>query len=255
MNTEALYERTLHQMASSVHTLASRVPAPQSVPYRDGFVYRYVERTLHQALVQKLARMVSTLSAAWLLMEHGFGQEQASLQRVLDEIQEDITFLGYAVIFDARTQLHDDYLAAFFQEEFDADDPVESSQNRPMIPRKKIRAWIVNTEGNAVGDPSRGIKLSRTLHKTYSGYVHAASPHIMDMYLGDPPQFQMSGVMGGRRHAEHRDDLWNLFYRGILAFSTAAAAFGDHQMFETICEYSVEFARANGKDYGRGHAA
>lgn len=249
MDTEALYERTLRQMQASVHTLASRVPAPQPVPSKDGFVYRHVESTLHQAVVQKLARMVSTLNAAWLLMEHGFGQEQASLQRVLDEIQEDITFLCYAVIFDARTQLHGDYLAAFFLEEFDEEDPVESSQKRALIPRKKIRAWIVTTEGSAGGDPSRGIKLSRFIHKMYSGYVHAASPHIMDMYLSDPPRFQMSGVVGGRRHDEHRDDLWNLFYRGILAFSTAAAAFGDRQMFDAICAYSVEFAHANGKDY------
>ena len=251
MQPEALYDRTIRQMESSVHALAFRVPAPQAVPYKDGFMYRYVERTLEQALVQKLARMVSTLGAAWLLMEHGCGQEQASLQRILDEIQEDVTFLSYALIFDARTQLHDEYLKAFFEEEYDTEDPVESTQKRRMVPRKKIRAWVVNTESDAVGDLSRGVKLSSTLHKTYSGYVHAASPHIMDLYLGTPPKFHMTGIVGNRRHTEHRNDLWNLFYRGILAFSTVAAVFGDKKMFDTICAYSVEFAHANGKNYGR----
>ena len=37
-------------------------------------------------------------------------------------------------------------------------------------------------------DPSRGIGVARTVSKAYSGYVHAASPQIMDMYDGDPPR-------------------------------------------------------------------
>ena len=44
-------------------------------------------------MVQKLARMVSTLDAARLLLEHGFVQEQAALQRVLDEIRRTYFFL------------------------------------------------------------------------------------------------------------------------------------------------------------------
>lgn len=67
-----LYEQALAHMERTVHMLAKRVPQPQRVPYKDSFVYRHVEKELHQALVQKLARLVSGLHAAQLLMEHGF---------------------------------------------------------------------------------------------------------------------------------------------------------------------------------------
>lgn len=243
-----LYDNALSNMENTVQKLAERVPQPQRVPYKDSFVFRHVEKTIHQALVQKLARLVSTLHASRLLMENGFVQEQAALQRMMDELKEDISFLAFAVIFNDRTPLHEKYLEAFFEEEFDADTAIDSTQKRPMIPRKKIQAYIARLEGAQL-DPSRGIELSRTICKTYSGYIHAASPQVMDMYGGNPPRFYMRGMYGTERHAEHRDDLWNYFYRSIIAFSFAAKAFGDEALFETIHTFVKDFERLSGKDY------
>lgn len=247
MQPDQLHEQALALMERTVHILAARIPQPQRVPYKDSYVFRHVEKTVHQAIVQKLARMVSSLHAARLLMTHGFVQEQAAMQRILDELQEDITFLSLGVIFSKWTSLHDDYLAAFFEEEFDADSAMESRQKRPMPRRKKIRAWIASTEGGL--DPSRGVEVTRTISKAYSGYIHAASPHIMDMYGGNPPRFHIRGMLNTSRHAEHRADLWNYFYRGIIAFGFAAKAFGDEQLFSIIRDFSNEFARISGKDY------
>ena len=247
MRPDQLYDQALAHMELTVHSLAKRVPQPQDVPYKDGFVSRHVEMTVHQALVQKLARQVSSLHATRLLMTCGFVQEQAALQRVLDELQEDVTFLAFGVIFKKWTPLHDDYLAAFFEEEFDAETAINSTQKRPMISRKKIRAWIASME---IGlDQSRGVEVTRTISKAYSGYVHAASPHIMDMYGGNPPVFHMRGMLGTPRHAEHRADLWNYFYRAIIAFGFAAKAFGDDELLATIREFADEFARISGNDY------
>lgn len=247
MRTDQLYDQVLAHMERTVHSLAKRVPQPQDVPYKDGFVFRHVEKTVHQALVQKLARLVSSLHATRLLMKHGFVQEQAALQRVLDELQEDVTFLAFGVILNKWTPLHDDYLVAFFEEEFDAETAIDSTQKRPMISRKKIRAWIASMEGGL--DQSRGVEVTRTISKAYSGYVHAASPHIMDIYGGNPPAFYMRGMLGTPRHVEHRADLWNYFYRGIIAFGFAAKAFGDDELFATIREFSDEFACISGTDY------
>lgn len=248
MRITDIYDQALGHMECTVHALARRVSPPVRVPYKDGFVFRYVEKTLHQALVQKLARLVSSLHATRLLMDHGFVQEQAALQRTLGELQEDITFLAFAIIFNSRERLHQDYLDAFFQEEFDADTALASTQKRPMVPRKKIQAWIARAEGSGL-DPSRGIELSRTISKTYSGYIHAASPHIMDLYGGDPAKFHMKGMLGTPRHDEHRADLWNYFYRGIIAFGFVAKAFGDSKLFDTIHEFTREFERLSGKNY------
>ena len=56
-------------------------------------------------------------------------------------------------------------------------------------------------------------------------------------------------MLGTPRHVEHRADLWHYFYRAIIAFSFAAKAFGDDELFATIREFADEFARISGKDY------
>jgi hypothetical protein len=204
-------------------------------------VFRYVERTWQQALVQKLTRVITGLRAAWLLLDQGFLQEQAVLQRVLDELHEDISFLALGAILNDMTSLHTEYLSAFYEEEFDSESAIESTQKRPMISRKKIRAYVARTEG--LPDPSRGVELYRTLSKAYSGFVHGASPHIMDMYGGDPPQFHIRGMLGTPREREYRQDLWNYFFRSIIAFSLAARALGDEPLFEGLLAYKHEFER------------
>src|SRR5437016_1486823 len=115
-------------MEATVHALSLRVPQPREVPFHDGFAFRYVEKTLHQALVQKLARCVSGLHAARLLSMEGLVQEQGVLQRMLDEVQEDITFLACSVVFNDTTPLHAAYLDAFYEEEFDAPTSLASTQ-------------------------------------------------------------------------------------------------------------------------------
>ena len=181
-------------------------------------------------------------------MLRGFVQEQAALQRILGELHEDVTFMALATIDGNITPLHEEFLAAFFEEEFDADTALESTQKRPMIPRKKIQAYIARNEGAEL-DPRTGVELSRTITKAYSGYVHAASPQIMDMYGGEPLRFHVTGLIGTYRHVEHRNDLWNYFYRSILAFGFAAKAFGDQPLFDQISTFLIEFERDNGKTY------
>ncbi len=245
---DRLYNQALVNMERTVHVLAQRVSPPQPIPYKDSFVFRYVEKSLHQALVQKLARIVTGLHAARLLMEHGFLQEQGALQRILDELHEDVSFLALAVIYDNHTPLHQAYLDAFYEEEFNAESALASTQRRPMIPRQKIRAYIARVEGAAL-DPSTGVELTRTISKAYSGFVHAASPHIMDMYGGSPPRFHIRGMKGTERQLEHREDLWNYFYRSIIAFALAAKAFGDDPLFAKIQQFLREFESQSGKDY------
>jgi hypothetical protein len=196
---DRLYDQALAHMEHTANDLARRVAQPRPIPFKGDFVFRYVEKTVHQALVQKLARIVSTLHAARLLMGRGFVQEQASLQRVLDELQEDVTFLAFGVIFNDETELHRAYLDAFYEEEFDADSALASTPKRGMVPRKKIRAYIARV-GGAAPDAPQGAEAARTISKASSGYVRGASPQIMDMYGGNPPGFHMRGMAGTPRH-------------------------------------------------------
>lgn len=243
-----MYASAITYMQRTVHGLAARVPQPQKIPYKTSFVFRYVEQLPEQALIQKLARVVTTLQAATVLMQHGFVQEQGALQRIIHEIHEDITFLAYGLIFSDQTPLHKLYLDAFYEEEFDTDDPIDSTQKRPMVARSKIQAYIANKEGSGL-NPSRAIALSKTVTKTYSGFIHAASPHIMDMYGGNPPHFHVEGMRGTQRHGEYWADLWNYYYRSILAFGMSAKAFGDEELFDQIRDFAVKFEAAKTKNH------
>src|SRR5690348_18017446 len=105
-----LLAQTLRILDTNFHAMANALPQPRLTEWRNGYGWRYHERLIEQALILKLARYVSGLRAAHLLLESGFLQEQAVLQRTLDEINEDILFLAVAVTNGARTEQHDRFL-------------------------------------------------------------------------------------------------------------------------------------------------
>lgn len=214
-------------MDTAVHALARRVPRPKLVPFKDSYVFRHVEKLPQQAIVQKLSRVASGLRAASLLCDAGLFQEQAAVQRMVDEIGEDILFLSLPLINNEATDHHSRYLEIFFQEEFDSTTGKPLEDLKPMVLRKTIRAYIAKHGGT---DPSGHIKASKTVHKTDSGYVHAASPHIMDSYGGKPPHFYTEGMLGTIRETEYRWHLQNYFFRAVSSFVIAAQAFQLREM-------------------------
>ncbi|NQV47437.1 MAG: hypothetical protein HQ504_06595 [Rhodospirillaceae bacterium] len=119
-----------------------------------------------------------------------------------------------------------------------------------MIPRKKIRAYLARM-GAASKNPSREVEVSRTINKAYSGFIHAASPHIMDMYGGDPPKFHLFGMLGSPLIEEYAADLWNYFYRAQLSFIGAAKAFRDKDLVDLLYSHVESFEKASGTTYQR----
>jgi hypothetical protein len=237
-------------MERAFRRLERQVPPPVEQQSKDGFVLRYQERTIEQALIQKLARQVSGLHAIDALLLKGLAQEQGVIQRTLDEIGEDIHFLVLAVTTGEVTPLHQRYLEEFWQEEFDHPDPIKATQKRGMVQRQKIRAF--NARAGGIPDPSTMDAVGHTVHKAYSGFVHAASPHVMDMLEGSPPTFQISGMKSGYRRAEHVEDAWNYFYRGLLSVTMVAMAFRDASLVDHMYAYFREFEAASGTEYTDG---
>nr|WP_305908110.1 hypothetical protein [Methylomarinum sp. Ch1-1]MDP4520918.1 hypothetical protein [Methylomarinum sp. Ch1-1] len=134
-----LYKETLKFMEHAVNYFSGNVPPPKQVPFKDSFVFRYEEQSILQAIVQKLARMVTSLHSIKVLTDNGLFQDQAAIQRMLDEFQEDILFLVYGLTNGEITQIHKDYLDEFYKEEFDnQDSALKSTQKRGMVSRKKF---------------------------------------------------------------------------------------------------------------------
>jgi len=215
-----LMDRTFQDFESSMPN------KPQMVKLSFGVAYRFIEKDIYQAMIMKLARLQSLARAARVLLTNGFIQEQAILHRAIDETNEDIMFLVYAVTNDRIAELHEKYLEAFWEEEIDESGTMmESKQKRPMIPRKQIQSYLTKIDGVRINSPTRQ-EAARSIYKTYSGFVHGASPHIMDMYGGNPPHFHTNGMLGTPRIQEHADDLWNYVYRSFISHIVVAKALG-----------------------------
>ena len=132
---DEVYNAVLVDLEAAFDKLVERVPPPQRVPFKKGFVFRYLEKTVQQALIQKGARMLTGLRGAHVLLKQGLVQEQAVIQRVLGDLQEDIFFLTYGIIKGELTQTHKDFLADFYHEEFDNPvNPLQSTQKRRTVP-------------------------------------------------------------------------------------------------------------------------
>lgn len=240
-----LYDEAFSHMEQSVHELAGSVPAPQFVQKSYGHVFRYEERLPAQAVVLKLARLVSTLRATHLLLDQGFVQEVATLERVIGEIQEDVVFLVTG--HEAATPRHQRFLDDFWEEEFDANSALASTQKRRMVPRQKIRAEIGRSVSHIPGSTaasSRTIEQLRTVDNAQSGYVHGTAPQLMETYGGRPPRFHMAGMLGTVREQGHGEQFWSYVYRSICTFAIVTRAFGDSAAAVKIREYADAFERS-----------
>jgi hypothetical protein len=239
---QKLFNEAIPITEGAFRKLERQVTPPQLAPLGDGFVYRYLEKSVEQALIQKLARMISGLHAARLLLDHGFVQEQGVMQRTLDELGEDITFLAASLTNDKITELHKRYLKSFY-EEIDIDYQSVSSK-KPEVPRKKIHAYVARVLGLDLNE-SRAIALSKWISKFYSGFIHAASPNIMDMYGGNPPKFHIAGMLGTPHVDEYRKDFQFYLYRGLLDVCLVAKAFGDKPLADSLTSYIEKVEQDN----------
>jgi hypothetical protein len=248
---DEVYEQVLRDMEVALDKLVTKVSPPQRVPFGTHFVFRYVEKTAQQAIVQKLARIITGLRAAHLLLKNGLIQEQAVICRVLWDLEEDVLFLSYGIMkSELETKWHKLYLDAFYEEEFD--DPsnaFKSTQKRPMVSRRRIQVYLAAAGANdSIGNRSVNQEVARSIFKAVSGFVHAASPQIMDMYGGNPGHFHVHGMLGTPRMLEYERDIWNYFERGMAVFSIAAITFGDQELVAWILSQKKQFERLSGRD-------
>ncbi len=232
-----LFVEIINVIEGAFEKIQAKVPPPDFIDRGLGKVFRYQNETVEVAIVQKCARMVSGLNASLVLLRSGYVQELGALFRMLDEFNEDILFLCQAIQTGETTELHKKYLKAFYQEEFDnPSNALLSKQNRPTVQRKKIHAAISRIPGQELNQ-SDNKELHRTLSQAYSGYVHGASVHIMEMYGGNPPKFHISGMLGTPRIAEFTNNTWDYFYRGLITIMMVALTFKQKNMLRQLYEF------------------
>lgn len=233
-------------MTSALRRFEATVPAPHKVTHKTSFVYRYANKGLREALVQKMARNVSGLNAVGVLLAAGYVQEVGVLFRTLDETHEDIGFLATAETKGGCTEHHKKFLDAFYAEAVLSRSEGSFEIPKPdLVPRKKVRAHTLNILGAGV-NVSQALAASESVSTAYSGYVHGASENIMDLYGGSPPHFHVAGMRGTSRVATFADDVQNYIYRGLIATIMCAKAFGDRALVDDLCSFLDKYEKTNG---------
>jgi hypothetical protein len=217
-----------------------------------GLIFRFQKQDIHQALVLKLAHVQSTLRAAQVLLKHGHIIQQGALQRIVEETNEDILFLFLAVAKNNVTALHRRYLAEFWAEEFDLTNPNAPHKGRRMIPRREIRAYI--EEAERTFGFSSAAHPKEVIYKMESGFVHAASTHIMEIFGGNPPRFHTRGMLGTPRIPGYTWSLWNYMYRGLQSHISVGIAFDMFQLVDQLKAHKKRFESLAGVNYDHANA-
>jgi hypothetical protein len=247
-----LQQDVLLALETGFPKIAACVGAPELTSRHGLLAHRYSEKTVAQALVQKAARVVSGLHASFALLSAGHLQELRAVYRMLDEFGEEIVFLGDIIVTGNASDLHERFLKDFWSEEFDIDgNPLASSQKRDRLSRSKIQAAIVR-QGVFPVNPSDGQRIHGTLARAYSGYVHGASPHIMEMYGGKPERFHTSGMCGTPPFELAKRESLNYFYRGLLNVTFVAIVVECPEAEQDLRAAKDRFEKASG--IGRGNA-
>jgi hypothetical protein len=242
-----LYKEILPVLERAFSILESKIKKPTFIKRGSYHVFRYADKSVEAAIIQKLARIISGLNASLSLLSGGFVQELGALFRTLDEFNEDIIFLCQVIQSSQVSEFHQKHLDSFYKEELDQpDNAFESTQKRHPTPRKKIQAAISNMPESEL-NPSDHKKVLRTISKAYSGYVHGASCHIMEMYGGNPPHYHISGMLGTPRIVESIKDSWNYFYRGLLSVMFAAKAFKEDDLLKELSVFRDYVEKKSGK--------
>jgi hypothetical protein len=241
-----LQSEALRVMSSAFARLERSIAPPAQVARNGSFVFRYARKGVLEALIQKLARYISGLNASAVLLHAGYTQEVGVLFRTLDEIQEDIFFLAVAETNGARTERHTQYLDAFYAEAVFSRPEGSLDIPKPnLVPRKKIRAHTLNTLGTGI-NTGQASSAGEAVSTAYSGYVHAASENIMDMYGGNPARFHIAGMKGTPRVGEFVQETDNYVYRGLMATTVVAKAFGDAELVKDLYAFMTQYEAANG---------
>jgi hypothetical protein len=221
VSLHSVLEETVSGLEGCVQDL-SREFEPPRLNSKE-MVFRHTNKHDLLASFLKAVRLVSLLNATLVLLREGYVQEIYALCRFMDEALQDIIFLSSPLGEQgegSKDQIR--FINEFFQEEFDDPEKAPVSAKRDRVPRKKISAALSKREFLDI-NPSDMQSTQRTLLQTFSGFVHGAYPHIMELYGGMPPKYHTSGMIGTPRIRECESQLVNNVFRSLIAAEMIAA--------------------------------
>lgn len=216
MEIDLYLNKTLSELESLYHQMHQQIEPPVFMDDNNYSRFRYRTNSESLACFLKGIKIISTLKASLVLLRGGYAQEVGALCRMIDDFCNEIFFLLAPQDGEKLSKDQIRFLEDFFQEELDETrQPLKSKQKRVNVPVRKIHGTFGKLAGNEL-NPSDAQELLRTTHQAFSGYLHGAYPHIMEMYGGNPPNFHMSGMLGTPRIQEWWEQILGYVYRTVM---------------------------------------
>ena len=144
-------------------------------------------------LVLKMARIVTGLYSMLNLTKSGLFEDAGAICRIILECSHDIDFVMEGLTHDPFPIDKQEFVDSFFNDETRTpEEMLATMRKQATIPRRKVYPSV----GRLLSpdNPDRQQRTAKVLEEAFSGYVHAAYPHIMEMYEGVSKEFRMSGV-------------------------------------------------------------
>jgi hypothetical protein len=224
MDIDSYLENTLSHLGCLYHEMANEIQAPIFVDVGGYKAWRYQNLSESLACYLKGVKVVSSLNASMVLLRTGYTQEIGALCRMIDDYCNEISFLLLPSDGENFSNDQIQFLNDFFQEELDKPkDPLGSTQKRVNVPVRKIHANFGKIAKSEI-NPSDTQELLRTIHRGFSGYVHGAYPHIMEMFGGTEPH--LNGMLGTPRVDEWRGQVSGYVYRALVTSVLVARKLG-----------------------------
>lgn len=243
--------RSTDSIERVVISLGAHFESPAVVGTGERTVFRH--QAQHDLLMSylKCVRCVSLLRAGALLLNAGHWQEIGILCRCLSESTNDVLFLATALGENGQPSNDQKRLVAeFFQEEFeDPNRPLSTQASRDRVAREKVVAGIARIDGFPI-NPSDGKVILRQLDAAFSGYVHGAYPHIMELFHMHPSSggaFAMGGVPASRIR-QMGDALLSRCHLVACSTGIVARRLGVQEQCDRLLPIIAALAEATGSD-------
>jgi len=222
------------------------VPKPVFTDISGEGQYRYQKHTGHHVAFLKGVRVVSGLNVCLFLLKGGFVQEAMVIVRTLDDFLNEMLFILENVDSGTLDNHQRKFIEDFFQEEFkNPRNPLLNETRRDTVPKKKIWASVARQMGS-YSNPSDLQKMLQVTNDAFSGYVHGAYPHIMEMFGGSPPKFHVAGTHVAPRIRMCIGQIQVYTQRAITSFEVLAKSLGSKELFEFLHKTREYFEKQTG---------
>ena len=242
-----IYEHAVDALETFLRSLCQGYINQPEVIDRNGHeTVRFVTEYPTDAVFLKFGRVVSLCKALLLLLDNGFVQEQAIIQRAIEETNEDTMYLCLNIIETKTSDKYKAFLEEFWKEDYhDPNDPVGTRIKRGFT-RKGIAAFIHRIFGQS--NPSQADAIHDSIYSMYSGFTHGAAPQIMELYDFESRQFLANGLVGTNRHLDYVFDAVNSIYRTLVSACVVAKAFGSNELHTIAKQFTDQFLASMGPE-------